>query len=70
MLTKLKMSKEQSETCTYTSHLYQVCGDPASQIKQKVLGDVRTLWDQATGAIGRQLFDQIENSLWEIYDAD
>ncbi len=69
MLTKLKINKEQSNTCTYTDYLYDVCGRPADQITIKALERVTATWLPVSILIRDRVFDQIESSLRETYDA-
>ncbi len=68
MLTKLKMSHSQSRGFTYTDYLYEMLR-PTNQITTTTLDRASLPWLRACRTTRDQLFNQIENSLWEICDA-
>lgn len=71
VLTKLKMAPKHFEDWyTYTEHLSEVMHRKvASQVREKVLGHT-PIWEKINDLTFEQVFDQIESSLREIYDAD
>ncbi len=71
MLTKLKMIKKQRRAHTYGAHLFSMCERADEKHDWVYMGLRRWEIDQGyiqiSMAVREQVFDQIEESLWESF---